>query len=326
MRKKGLLLIATMLLSMTAHAQLDLVTVEISDGIIDTTLKETIESNATILISEFNRTIMEGGKPKLPKSICSKETTEDILKMWKSSPMSCPVSSIKEKLLSSPGGYQIRNIPITLMNAPDDKADQDLVINFTNTGEIDNVMIAIDENRYLDVISANISVNDLSRRQIIVDFVENFRTAYNRQDINFLNSVFSDNALIITGKVIKVKKNSDMAGSLMSQEKVIYQKQSKAQYLENLKRCFKRNKYIDITFDSLEVLRHPRYDDIYGVNLKQYWNSSTYSDIGYVFLLIDFKDDAQPCIQVRTWQPEKYNGKQINRNEIFTLSSFNIKR
>jgi hypothetical protein len=78
--------------------------------------------------------------------------------------------------------------------------------------------------------------------------------------------------------------------------------------LAGLKRCFKRNKYIDVSFEDIEVLKHPLSDKIYGVTLKQDWNSSTYSDTGYVFLMIDFTDEFEPCIQVRTWQPEKYNG------------------
>ena len=40
---------------------------------------------------------------------------------------------------------------------------------------------------------------------MILDFTERFRTAYNEHNINFLDAIFSDDALIITGKVIERK-------------------------------------------------------------------------------------------------------------------------
>jgi hypothetical protein len=38
--------------------------------------------------------------------------------------------------------------------------------------------------------------------------------------------------------------------------------------------------------------------------------------------MIDFKDDNNPLIHVRTWQPEKYNGKELAREERFHVGSF----
>ena len=65
-------------------------------------------------------------------------------------------------------------------------------------------------------------------------------------------------------------------------------------------------------------------DDIFGVTLKQHWNSSNYSDVGYLFLMINFEDEMNPTIQVRTWQPDKYNGKPLPREEVFSLDMFSI--
>ena len=63
--------------------------------------------------------------------------------------------------------------------------------------------IAIEMNRYEELMAQKQSDLDYARRQIIVDFIENFRTAYNRKDNVMLNSVFSDKALIITGRARK---------------------------------------------------------------------------------------------------------------------------
>lgn len=310
-----------------ASAQLDVVKVSVEDGISNEVLKQKIEFNATHLMSAFNSTIITGkSRLKLEDGAFTADGRTCIKDLWESSAMMCPVSSITEKCLSlgEGKGYQLRNIPVTMLAADDDSQEQELVINFTPTGEIDNVLVALEQHRYVDILSANISVKDLVRRQTIIEFVENFRTSYNRKDIDYINSVFSNNALIITGKVIKVKETSDQMLQSLGTERVQYQTSTKEEYIKNLKRCFSRNSYINLKFEELEVVRHPIHDHIYGVTLKQYWNSATYSDVGYLFLMIDFTDPNLPCIQVRTWQPDKYNGKKIDREEIFELSDFNI--
>ena len=112
----------------------------------------------------------------------------------------------------------------------------------------------------------------------------------------------------------------------LSTEKIVYQKRTKKEYIQNLKKVFAGNKYINVVFDEVEVIQHPKLTDIYGVTLKQEWNTTRYRDVGFVFLMIDFQDENNPLIQVRTWQPEKVDGKVLNRDEVFSLGDFAIVR
>ena len=163
----------------------------------------------------------------------------------------------------------------------------------------------------------------MRRRAIILDFIENFRTAYNRKDTVLLKKVYSDDALIITGKVIQVKEqNGDLMQKNFSKEKVVYQKQTKTEYINKLKKIFAANSYINIKFEDIEVVQHEKYSNYYGVTIKQYWNTTRYIDIGYLFLIIDFQEEANPIIHVRTWQPEKVGERELAKEEIFNLGSF----
>ena len=180
-------------------------------------------------------------------------------------------------------------------------------------------------NLYMNIIRENKDVSDLRRRQLILDYVEQFRTAYNQKDINFLEAVYSDDALIITGKVIKRKP----IDGIILPDKIEYSKQDKKTYLSNLSRIFKYNKLIKVQFDEVEVMRHGVYPDIYGVTLHQSWTTDAYHDDGYLFLLWDFRDETHPQIHVRTWQPDAYNSdgkgvKRIPKDEIFNLADFDI--
>jgi hypothetical protein len=171
----------------------------------------------------------------------------------------------------------------------------------------------------MNVVKSNLELTDLRRRQMILDYVEQFRTAYNQKDINFLNQIFSEDALIITGNVITQKHREGFIT-----QKIRYNKQNKQQYLNNLRRVFKLTKYIKVYFDDIEVMIHPTNPNYYGVILHQGWTSNTYHDEGYVFLLWNFTNEYAPEITVRTWQPDKIAGRELARDEIFSLSDFDI--
>ena len=68
--------------------------------------------------------------------------------------------------------------------------------------------------------------------------------------------------------------------------------------------------------------RCEKYNEIYGVTLKQFWNTTNYSDVGYIFLMIEFKDDENLIIHVRTWQPEKVGTHTIAKDDVFSLGKF----
>lgn len=302
---------------------------KIIEGLSDQNLKATMETNVNAMMMAMNTAANQNAKTvKLNKDNFTSEAIKDIELMWKSSAIFCPPVNIMSRCLKTSYGYQVRGIPVDLKEADEKEKRQELAIDFLPNGKISNVSIAIEMHRYDQIMAEKESDIDYARRQIIVDFVENFRTAYNRRDMKLLTSVFSDKALIITGKVISEKPNSDMDRLTLNNNKVIYIKQTKQEYLQNLSNVFKITKFINVKFDDIEVVQHPKYDDIYGVTLKQYWHTDRYRDEGYLFLMIDFRDADKPLIQVRTWQPYKNKQGQVitQKNDVYHLGSFRIVR
>lgn len=302
---------------------------KIIEGLSDQSLKATMETNVNAMMMAMNTAANQNAKTvKLNKDNFTSEAIKDIEQMWKSSAIFCPPVNIMSRCLKTSYGYQVRGIPVDLKEADEKETRQELAIDFLPNGKISNVSIAIEMHRYDQIMAEKESDIDYARRQIIVDFVENFRTAYNRRDMKLLTSVFSDKALIITGKVISEKPNSDMDRLTLNNNKVIYIKQTKQEYLQNLSNVFKITKFINVKFDDIEVVQHPKYDDIYGVTLKQYWHTDRYRDEGYLFLMIDFRDADKPLIQVRTWQPYKNKQGQVitQKNDVYHLGSFRIVR
>lgn len=324
----SVVLVMLLCMPQSVFAQME-VKVSVTGGVDNPTVQSTIEENASNLLSCFNAAIMEGKKlkDKLKQHPLPKEVDHVVLSMWQSSPMMCPVSEVSGRIFRLPGGgYQLRDVPVSMLASDDD--DKDLVFNFDDQGAFTNVYVALELHNYRNVIVDGVAVEDFMRRQIILDFVENFRTAYNRKDLAYLRQVFSNDALIITGKVLQQKKDkgNDLMNRSLGATKVLQTVMNKEQYMKNLQKVFGRNSYIDVKFEEMSVKRHPAHQRIYGVTMKQYWNSSTYSDVGYLFLMINFEDELQPTIEVRTWQPDKYSdtGETIKREEIFKLEDFNI--
>ncbi len=143
---------------------------------------------------------------------------------------------------------------------------------------------------------------DISARQLMVHFLETYKTAYALKRLDYIRSIFSNDALIITGSVVYSKGTGELSPSL--QRNVKYTRQTKEEYMEKLERCFRSNEYVNIRFADNVIRRSHTNPDIYGIQIKQDYFSSSYGDTGYLFLMIDFAKPQSPLIHVRTWQPD----------------------
>lgn len=308
----------------------DIVTVRISDGIDNAIVKSKIEKTISAILTEANAAHEEHREMNYSVLGIPSSVQGSLASLWDNSPFTCMDTEIVEHCLTTGNGYQVRNIPLILKplnpsDISDDEDYQEAVVSFDKQGNLTSFYLSISMNLYMNVLRDNKEITDLRRRQLILDYVEQFRTSYNQKDINFLETVFSDDALIITGKVVQ-RKTGD---GIRLPDKIEYKKQSKQQYLTNLRKVFSSNHSIRVTFDEIEVMVHHTNKDFYGVTLHQGYTSDRYHDDGYVFLLWDFRNENLPQIHVRTWQPDAYNSdgkgtQRIPKDEIFSLSDFDI--
>lgn len=302
------------------------VEVKVLDGAPNASLKSTIESKASNFMTEAYNAYQAGRDLNL-SGLVAPDAVASIQMLWENVHFRPEDSYVEEVLLNSSDGYQIRNIPL-IIKPQDPGAEteyKEAVINFNKSGVITAVYFSIDDNNYKSIMDKGVQLDDMERRLEILDYVERFRTSYNQKDLNFLKQVFSDDALIITGRVIKPRKSKKGDGMTITFPKVEYTKQNKSQYIAKLERTFANNKYLNVTFDDVEVKRHGSNPNIYGVRVIQHWNTRTYSDEGYVYMVWDFTNPKQPQIHVRTWQPmylDDAKRKPMPKDEVFDLKHF----
>lgn len=299
-------------------------------------IRQTMQTNADAVFAEINHAYDQN---KAGLSLSLSNVTEDANKriqtLWATSHFYSTETNVTTRILKSANGYQVRNIPVFFAQGKtnEDKY-QDIVVEFTTAGKISDIYIAISPHQYAKIKGNSNEVSDMRHRQMVADFVENFRTAYNRKDMPFLQDVYSEDALIITGKKggkeLDRQQKGDMPVSAANAPKIQYSVQNKKSYLTNLQKVFNSNAYINIKFDNIVVTRHEGNPNIYGVTLKQDWNASGgYHDEGWLFLIIDFEDEENPLIWVRTWQPLKDpntdNPIHYSTENIFGLGDFSFR-
>lgn len=281
-----------------------------------------MERHASQFLSEATRARMARDRVRLSEGLASPSFEHTVNQIWETSPFDTPETTIQARLVRRPNGYELRDLPMRLYVTEDSVVQESGVLIFTREGTLEELYFGINERRYAQLLSEGRSVEDIRRRQLILDFVENFRTAYNRRDLSFLEQVFSDQALIIVGRVVERQQDSaDLLGTTgRSEQEIEYIRRTKGEYLERLRSVFASVRFIDVGFDQIDIMQHLRYEDVYGVTLKQAWRTSGYSDEGYIFLLIDYRDEAAPTIHVRTWQPTEY----VTEEEVFQLGDFTL--
>jgi hypothetical protein len=287
----------------------------------ETSLHVQMEDNLSLLMTEFNAAFVEKRQLNWSGIQATDEARARIDALWLNGNFRCFDTELSENLIRAPGGaFQVRNIPLIITTSEGSPATEEAVINLNASGLIDDLYFGIEQHRYKSVMQKGSSVKDFRRRQMILDFLENFRTAYNRKDIDIIEKTFSENALIIKGQVLQAKTDGPDYMRTLGKERVELIRYNKQEYMQSLRSVFARNGFIDVRFDDVEVVKHGTLDHLYGVNLRQQWRSTTYGDEGWLFLLIDFEDETRPLIHVRAWQPTRHTQKE----EAIELGDFDL--
>lgn len=323
MRRISIFIMLLACLALPTKAQQ--VSFTITDGLANQQLKTTMEANISRFLTELNSAATEGRSLRLGNFRITDNAVHSLSLLWQNLHFVCVDSRIQEHCNTTVNGYQLRNIAIKVIPVIEDydgDLDRQLTISLSRTGEITGARMAMASHVYTNIIKNGDAV-DMARREEILKFVEDFRSHYDEKDIEALNQVFSDDALIITGSV--VMKRDNRGDRPQMRPEIVYRTQNKQQYLSRLKQTFARNKYIKVTFSDPEVVRSKKNPNFFGVTLHQHWKSDRYEDDGYVFLLWEFhENDEPPIIHVRTWQPDKLANEPLPQDKIINILDFEI--
>ena len=283
---------------------------EFSDGIEEGILKTKMEQQMSSLLSAINEANAVNADVNFSSIDITDDASASLTMTWEQVHFSIEDDDIVDHCISLPGksgGFRIQNIGV-LMNPKeesgyDGEKRREIYIDFDKTGKIVDFNFTMGMNMYTEILKKGEELGDLDRRMQIIDWCEHFAKAYCDKNMKFMQTIFSDDAIIITGKMTMQRVHTDMG--MKDQAKVKYVQQTKSQYLSNLSRVFASNSYVNVKFEDYTVIRHGAKPNYYGVTLRQKWHTARYSDEGTVFLIWDFTNEEAPRILVRTWQKKK---------------------
>jgi len=198
-----------------------------------------------------------------------------------------------------------------------------IVFDFAPNGEISDMNFGIMDDLYNRFVKQAEFGEDWGNREVIIKFMERYRTAYMTRNMDMLNQMFADEAVIIVGRVLDKgvqNKNYDYVQTAEDQPKIDYLKYTKEEYLKKQKQVFDVHKDIYLGFTNFQIMRKNNAKGVYGISMRQNYNASNYADEGYLFLLVDFNEE-KPQIYVRSWQPQEWVEQAL-----VDLSNFNINK
>lgn len=184
---------------------------------------------------------------------------------------------------------------------------EEVVFSFNGDGKINNISFGLGKTAEADILGKG--VWNENARFAIMNFLENYQTAYALKRLDYISSIFDDDAVIITGTVTHVPARKvgtgDMPVMVFAHDIIKYNRHTKDTYLRHLKNSFDSKEYINLRFASNDVRKLGKGGELYAIQISQEYYSSNYGDKGYLFLMVDINDPENPIIKVRTWQPEK---------------------
>lgn len=169
------------------------------------------------------------------------------------------------------------------------------------------------------------------RRSYIKDFVAAYKAAYEKEQIEYIKIFFSNKALVITETKELLPTGPELIP--MTTKKRPYKSlvEDRTTYIDRLSEIFDSNRKITLGISSVNISRHRRYPEIYGVAFQQIWLDQDGGDNleddmpGFVFLLIDFKNsEVRPTIHVRTWQPRDNISKPSDKYGLYDFRVYDL--
>ena len=218
-----------------------------------------------------------------------------------------------------------REMPLKLGFKGNKKFIEDVVFRVNkNTKKVESLAYKLSINTEKNIMAKEWPERD---RLTLITFLEDYRTAYCLRNIKYINSVFSDDAYIIVGTVLKQseKKYNDQNQLINQDGKVVYTRHSKQEYISNLRKSFLSKEFVNVRFEECNVGKgYNAKEGIYAVQVRQLYYSNNYNDEGILTLAIDMREETNPLVRVRVWQQERdveYTAEQMIEKTVSTESS-----
>lgn len=212
------------------------------------------------------------------------------------------VSSPKYRFIQVNDGYLCKSIPLRFKFRGNKTLVEDLTFRFTPENKISSLAFTLNKIAENDILKMRSWQED--SRISLIRFLEDYQTAYALKRIDYIESIFSEDAWIITGTVLKKATLKAEDRISFDSRQVRYTTHTKQEYIDKLRISFAGKEFINLRFEDNDVRKDARGQEIYAIQIKQDYYSDNYGDTGYLTLLVDLRGEL-PIIHIRVWQEQK---------------------
>ena len=273
---------------------------EMSVDTLTTCNKKEVFSQAEIIAPLIKA--IESRKYDDVKSLCSENGWKWFVKLIKYGNAKI-IERNELQLTAFANGYLVRGIKAAFSFKRNNKTFVEDLVFYIKDDQIEGINFGLEKSALEDIMRH--SMWDAQSRLVLVNFLENYKTAYALERLDYLNAVFSDDALIIVGNKLPQPKVAEITA--VDQESYEHNKLTKSQYMKQLERVFDKQEYVNIQFEDAAVKKTNRTSERYEIIIKQNYYSATYADKGYLYLLADISNPEWPIIHVRVWDEDRNN-------------------
>lgn len=183
---------------------------------------------------------------------------------------------------------------------------ENVTFTFNDDKKIESLAFGLGAAARRDVFEQGGDVWGDSVKMVIVSFLENYKTAFALKRLDYIKSIFDEDAYIIVGhKLRKLERQTGDAQGFSIGSQYEFQRKTKGEYMAQLEKCFKSNEFVNINFTDNDIQKAAFGGNTFGIQIRQDYYSEHYGDQGYLFLFVDLNEADKPIIKIRTWQPER---------------------
>lgn len=206
------------------------------------------------------------------------------------------------KFMQVEDGYLCKSIPMQFKFKNNKTLVEDVTFRFSPENKISSLAFTLNKIAENDILK--MQSWDEDSRISLIRFLEDYQTAYALKRLDYIESIFSEDAWIITGTVLKKAELKTEDRISFDSRNVRYTTYTKKEYIDKLRISFAGKEFINLRFEDNDVRKDARGQEIYAIQIKQDYYSNNYGDTGYLTLLVDLRGDL-PIIHIRVWQEQK---------------------
>ena len=305
----------SLILSCFANAQNNNIVISIKYLDNKPDLARSVSNTLSNMFTEFYLAYNDTREPDLRNLYISGDTQTKILALWKRHKFRLPGKScvLGAAKLYNRNEYAVFSVPMQVMG---ERNMVEYIIHFNSYGMITNFERAAFP--LLNFNTGNRVVDDQTKGTIKAMLYQ-LRNAYNTKDSLYLRKIYDPNGYCLVGKKAVGQSLSNPSNEIriyLEQQQYDITIKKLSEYLNDLNKVFKNNSWIHINFGVPEITAHQspdsKFDGIYYITVSQDYKSQTYSDFGWLTLVLNLRDKSNPLILARIWLPEKITTKQLS--------------